>query len=207
MLETWLETASHFSSSADQEFVSTPYVALLSEAQEMSTWVCSEGSSVYCWGLPQSKSGIWHLQFHQFDPCPLLLKCYMTFSHHCYTPYSKWWKFFRECGEKKPQTLNKVWHSLKLHVETLQRFREFGRVIFILSSSVQFLLCRFYLNVSDCIKHCYYCVWSCTALLLVVKYITDCFVFFKSNTFLWHFSDIITLVIQTSCCISTFLHI
>lgn len=102
-------------------------------------------SSVYHWGFLQCRSGKWHLRFHQFDTCPPLLKRYVTFSHCCYPWQQPCWKFFRRCGEKK--TLNKVWHSLKLLLETLKQFREFGCVIFILSSSVQFLLYRLYLNV------------------------------------------------------------
>lgn len=99
------------------------------------------------------------------------------------------------CGEKiqrvvKKKTLNKVWHSLKLLLGTSKQFRGFGCVIFILSSSVQLLLYRLYLNVSDGISHCYYWMWSCTGLLFV-KCTADWCLFLKSNiffvTFFWHY--------------------
>lgn len=103
--------------------------------------------------------------------------------------------------------LNKVWHSLNLLLEASKQFREFGcGFFFMLSSSVQFLLHRLYLNISEGIKHCCYWMRGCTGLLFVQS-ITDCCLLSKLSILSWHFSDIITVVIQTSCYISAFLHI
>lgn len=159
-----------FSSSADQEFVPTPDIALSPGVQRFTrghSVMCS--SSVCHWGLPKSKWGLWHLHFTPLI-CALPDRNVLSPSPTAVTSDSNHGEKLSERNSDKKKILNKVWHSLKLLLETLRKLREFGCVIFILSTSVQFLLYRLYLNVSDCIKHCYYWMWNCAGLLCQTYY-------------------------------------
>lgn len=159
-----------FSSSADQEFISTPYIALSAGVQMLTrghSVTCT--SRVYHGGFPKSKLGIWHLHFTSLI-CALPYWNVLSPSPTAFTPDSNHGEKLSERGYGKKKILNKVWHSLKFLLETFQQLRDFRCVIFFLSSSVQFLLYRLYLNVSDCIKHCYYWMWNCAGLLCQMYY-------------------------------------